>query len=352
MDTIEIDGGVFNYDQLDLRLRFFIEGLEKNPPVVRQSELNPISYRNIPHGSYTLRLQILDPENQISQEISCPVVKDARMWENTYYHIYLLVVMTWMVIFATWVVLSLWQTSRRKRELEVMSRQLEEQVQAQTSQILAQSQKMMDMQQHTIEGMATLIESRDGSTGCHVRNTGVYAHMLAERMFLTGMYPNEIDAEFVDMMGRMAPLHDVGKIKVSDLILNKPGRLTDEEFAIMKSHAASGGEIIAQILGEADPKTLKMAQDIATYHHERWDGRGYPTGKKGTEIPLCARIMAVADVFDALSAKRIYKEAMTVDQTLEEMVKNEGTQFEADIVEVLVELKDDIQACMDEQSRS
>ena len=206
--------------------------------------------------------------------------------------------------------------------------------------LFRQARKLVNMQQHTIEGMATLIEGRDGSTGAHVRNTGVYARMIAEEMYHRGMYPKEIDSEFVDMIGRMAPLHDVGKIKISDTILNKPGRFTPEEYAVMKTHAALGGEIIRDIMKkDLEPEMLEMAVNIATYHHERWDGNGYPTGKKGTEIPLCARIMAAADVFDALSSKRVYKPEMDIDQVFHEMEINKDKQFQKEIVDVVIDLR-------------
>ena len=200
------------------------------------------------------------------------------------------------------------------------------------------------MQQHTIEGIATLIESRDGSTGSHVRNTGVYASMLAQEMFLRKMYPQDITIDFVEMIGLIAPLHDVGKIKISDTILNKPGKFTAEEYEIMKTHAELGGEIIGDILrDDLNPKLLKMAQNIATYHHERWDGKGYPKGLKGEEIPIAARIMSVADVFDALSSERVYKEKMNIDEVLFEMRQSEGKQFQKEIVEVFISLRNDIE---------
>ena len=213
------------------------------------------------------------------------------------------------------------------------------------AELVMRARKRVKVQQQTIEGMATLIESRDGSTGAHVRNTGVYARMIAQEMYNQGMYPKEINSEFVDMIGIMAPLHDVGKIKISDTILNKPGRFTPEEYEIMKTHAPMGGEIIRSIMSrELEPKMLDMAVNIATYHHERWDGHGYPSGLKGTEIPLCARIMAAADVFDALSSKRVYKPAMEIDQVFQEMVINGDKQFQKEIVDVVVSLRPQLEA--------
>ena len=211
--------------------------------------------------------------------------------------------------------------------------------------LIIQARKTEKMQQQTIEGMATLIEGRDGSTGAHVRNTGVYARMIAEEMYHRHMYPNELTGEFVEMIGIMAPLHDVGKIEISDTILNKPGKFTPEEYEIMKTHAALGGQIIGRIMqGSLEPDMLQMAMDIATHHHERWDGTGYPDGLKGTEIPLCARIMAAADVFDALSSKRVYKPEMDIDQVFHEMVINENKQFQKEIVEVVLSLRPRLEA--------
>ena len=169
--------------------------------------------------------------------------------------------------------------------------------------------------------------------------------MIAEEMYRLHMYPREIDYEFVDMIGMMAPLHDVGKIEISDTILNKPGKFTPEEYEIMKTHAALGGKIIGRIMqGSLEPEMLQMAIDIATHHHERWDGTGYPDGLKGTEIPLCARIMAAADVFDALSSKRVYKPEMDIDQVFHEMVINENKQFQKEIVEVVLSLRPQLEA--------
>ena len=221
------------------------------------------------------------------------------------------------------------------------------------SKVITQARKVTNMQRHTIEGMATLIESRDGITGAHVRNTGVYAKMLAKEMYKQGQYPNEIDRSFVNQIGWMAQLHDVGKIKISDTILNKPGKFTPEEYEIMKTHTTLGGEIIQQIMSEdMDPEIVQMAFNIATYHHERWDGKGYPTGKKGTEIPLCARIMAVADVFDAMSSKRVYKPEMAIDDVFAELEANENKQFQKEIVEVAIAIRPQLEEYLNKNRES
>ena len=130
---------------------------------------------------------------------------------------------------------------------------------------------------------------------------------------------------------------------VSDTILNKPGRLTDEEFAVMKSHTTAGNQIIASAMSlVSDSGYLKEAKNLATYHHERWDGKGYPSGKAGEEIPLSARVMAVADVFDALISKRSYKEPFTFEKSMEIIKEGAGTQFDPQIAEIFIEAEDEV----------
>ena len=166
------------------------------------------------------------------------------------------------------------------------------------------------------------------------------------------MDEDEIDLEYIENICNAASLHDVGKIKIPDTILNKPGRFTPEEYEIMKTHSAIGGEIVAGILGkEADPKLLQISRDIATYHHEKWNGGGYPDGLSGKEIPLCARIMAVADVFDALVSKRVYKEGMPSQDAFDILEKDSGTHFDPDLVQVFFAIREDVETYLKTQNR-
>ena len=140
-------------------------------------------------------------------------------------------------------------------------------------------------------------------------------------------------------------MHDIGKIIISDTILNKPGKLTPEEFEIMKTHASAGAKIVYEILGGIENiKYVEIASDIAHFHHEKWNGKGYPEGKKEKEIPLCARIMAVADVFDALISERCYKKAMSYEDAFNLIQNESGEHFDPQIVELFMELKDEILA--------
>lgn len=228
-------------------------------------------------------------------------------------------------------------------ELKAYQLTLEERVLEQTQKIQKQATEMIKMQEDVIEGMATLIESRDMNTGEHVKNTKHYVYMIANYMYENGIHKELVDGEFVDKISNAAALHDVGKIKISDLILNKPGRLTAEEFEVMKTHSVLGSEMVHNILGEhADEKLLHIATDMAKYHHEKWDGSGYPEGRKGEEIPLAARIMAVADVFDALISKRVYKDSMNVDEAYAILNKDAGTHFDPQVVEVFNIFREEI----------
>ena len=207
--------------------------------------------------------------------------------------------------------------------------------------LVDKERKISSMQVHIISGLANLIESRDTETGEHVARTSAYVKALAEKCREEGVYSSIIDDHYITLLYTLAPMHDVGKILVSDKILRKPGRLTQEEFEEIKKHAALGGKVVRQILSEiTDEEYLSFASDIATYHHEKWNGMGYPMGLKGKEIPLCARIMAIADVFDALVSKRCYKDAMTMDEAFQTIEEESGTHFDPLLVEVFLKHKD------------
>ena len=203
--------------------------------------------------------------------------------------------------------------------------------------LVANQEKMSRMQEHTISGLANLIESRDTETGGHVSRTSLYVKEIAETARREGVYADRIDDHFISLLYTLAPMHDVGKIVVSDQILKKPGKLTPEEFELMKRHASAGGEVVRQILnGIADEEYIRFASDIAACHHERWDGAGYPRGLAGEAIPLCARIMAIADVFDALISERCYKKAMPFGEAVEVIRSESGSHFDPKLVEVFL----------------
>ncbi|MCR5078316.1 MAG: HD domain-containing protein [Bacilli bacterium] len=207
--------------------------------------------------------------------------------------------------------------------------------------LVKEQKRISDMQEHTISGLASLIESRDTETGGHIVRTSALVKMVAEQSVEEGLYKETLTPEFISRLCTLAPMHDVGKIVVSDQILKKPGKLTKEEFEAMKKHAAMGGKVVREILsGITDEDYLKFASDIATYHHERWDGTGYPSGLSQEAIPLSARIMAIADVYDALISKRCYKEAMTFTEAMKTMEEESGTHFDPKLIAVFLKNKE------------
>lgn len=194
-----------------------------------------------------------------------------------------------------------------------------------------------------ISGFSTLVENKDDSTGGHILRTKQYVEIILNQLQNEKKYRNIISRDFVKNMLNAAPMHDIGKISTPDVILQKPGKLTPEEYEIMKQHAPRGGEIIMETFSRLDnPEFLKTAYYVARYHHEKWNGNGYPEGLDGEKIPLCARIMAIADVFDAVSAKRCYRDAMPIDQCFQIIEKGRGTDFDPDLVDVFLDAKEEI----------
>ena len=211
-------------------------------------------------------------------------------------------------------------------------------VQQDIQQDLRNNQKRISsMQNHIISGLANLIENRDMETGGHITRTSHYVKLLATKACEEGIYQDQIDDHFISLMYTLAPMHDIGKIIISDKILKKPGKLTEEEYTVMKRHAAVGGDVVREVLGGiTDEEYLEFASDIATYHHEWWNGTGYPIGLKGEQIPLSSRIMAIADVYDALVSERCYKKPFTKEEALEIISSESGTHFDPKLVEVLI----------------
>ncbi len=197
--------------------------------------------------------------------------------------------------------------------------------------------RIQQMQDAVILDFASMVESRDKRTGGHIRRTSQIVEAVSRELLKDGLYEGELTPGLTRSMIKSAPLHDIGKIKVSDAILNKPGRLTDEEFAAMKHHTTDGKEILDEILvSTAETGYLREAVDMAYCHHEKWDGTGYPRGLKGEEIPLAARVMAVADVFDALISKRSYKEPFSFEQAVEIIKEGSGKHFDPRVVEAFL----------------
>lgn len=230
------------------------------------------------------------------------------------------------------------------------SKQLERNIDLEISK---REKQIIRMQSKTIEGMAELVESRDGETGLHVRNTAFYAELLAKKLAENGPYKKILTQDYISLIKRYAPLHDVGKIVISDTILLKPAKLTTDEFELMKTHTVEGGDIIDSILSDIEtPEHVQIAKNIAVYHHEKWDGTGYPFRIAGQDIPLCARIMSVADVFDALISKRCYKEAFSLEQAYDIIRNASGTQFDPVIVDAFFSEQQKIESYLKKTMRA
>lgn len=223
----------------------------------------------------------------------------------------------------------------RALELEDLRRSLEKQVDEKTAHI----QYIKDMM---VLGMAEMVESRDSNTGGHIKRTSevikVFSRKLKKNKHLQG-----IDEKLLLNIEKAAPMHDLGKIAISDAVLRKPEKYTEEEFNEMKRHSAEGAKIVENILrGVEDDEFVEIAKNIAHYHHEKWNGKGYPDGLSKTDIPVEARIMALADVFDALVSKRCYKEAFTYEKAFSIIEESLGEHFDPEIGLVFLDCKDEL----------
>jgi response regulator RpfG family c-di-GMP phosphodiesterase len=185
--------------------------------------------------------------------------------------------------------------------------------------------------------IAGLTESRDPETGAHLERTRNYCVLLAEKLSGQARFKDAITHPFIDGIFQVSPLHDVGKVAVPDAVLLKPARLDPAEFEVMKTHTTAGAAAFDKVLRQSDTEIFRMARRICLHHHERWDGGGYPARLAGEDIPLEARIMAFADVYDALLSKRVYKPAMSMELTREEIRKASGSQFDPFMAEVMLE---------------
>lgn len=186
----------------------------------------------------------------------------------------------------------------------------------------------------TIFALAKLAESRDPETGAHLERVRNYTRMLATDLHDRGCFPDELTPQFIRLIYATSPLHDIGKVSVPDHVLLKPGRLTDREFAIMKTHTSMGAETLNAALEQyPGAEFLRMARDIAVSHHERYDGDGYPEGLAGEDIPLSGRVMVLADVYDALVSKRVYKDAFGHDVARSIILDEKGTQFDPEVIQ-------------------
>ncbi len=227
--------------------------------------------------------------------------------------------------------------------LKVENEVLEKEVQRRTRESIQQMEELHSIQDVAFNAMVSLAETRDNETGNHIKRTQLYVKVLAEQLSLQPVYSEILTPKTIDLLYRSAPLHDIGKIGIPDGILLKKGRLSKEEFEIMKAHPTIGYEAInsAEEVNGTKMSFLRIAKEIAYSHHEKWDGTGYPQGLAGEDIPLSARLMAVADVYDALISKRVYKPAFTHLDAVSLIVGEKDKHFDPNLVDAFLEVENE-----------
>lgn len=235
----------------------------------------------------------------------------------------------------------------------VMKRRIETQIELATYQhtlehlVAEKVQEIEKMQDAMSSGFAELVESRDGVTGGHVKNTGIYFEAFINALKYEDDYKNDLTDSFIKNTIRSAPLHDIGKIGIDDCVLRKKGALDGGEREYMEKHSILGGQTFHKIRKKfPENEFLKTAEDMALYHHERWDGKGYPTGLKGEEIPFSARVMSIVDSYDALTSERPYKPPFSHEKSMAIIVEGKGTQFDPALVDQFVKHSDLMKECL------
>ena len=257
------------------------------------------------------------------------------------------------------VVMARVRTQLQLREAREVLRLRNVELEAEVARRMAESQRVQDV---SIYALARLAETRDPETGNHIRRTQEYVRLLARRLQSHPRFAGQLNEQSIELLAKSAPLHDIGKVGIPDHVLLKPGKLDPAEWAVMKTHAALGADAIEQAEhdGFADDDAaagqpvefLRIAKEIARWHHEMWDGHGYPDGLAGEAIPLSARLMALADVFDALISRRVYKEPMSFERARGVIEGGRGRHFDPDIVDAFLAGYDDFVAIAERFSDS
>ena len=308
-DSIEIVPEIINYSINNPYISLYMEGIDEHPNIMTQNELASVIYSNIAAGKYTFHISLLDSKGlNVIEENTYEIEKQYHIYDNWWFKVYAFFVMIMAIAWLTWYVTATIQNLRfEKQEKE-----------------LSHVREQIRMSNETILSIANAVEARDKQTGRHSLRVAVYSMLIAAEL--------GFDADELENIRQIGLLHDIGKIGVPDFILSKPKKLTEEEYNIMKTHVDIGGEILK------DFTHIKNVADGAKYHHERYDGKGYNTGLKGEEIPLTARIIGLADAFDAMTSNRVYRKAISMDHVIDELKKGKGTQFDPSLVDILLGL--------------
>lgn len=325
---IAINASVRSYALSDAKVRFFVEGLDSVPAVYDLDRVDPIQLTNFPHGRYTVRMQILDGAGEnILSEKTYVLEKEPQLWENAWFLVYLALVCMESMIFLTWTALSILNASRRKAELEKLREELEEKVAEQMKEIQERQKETESLFLQAVTALSEAVDAKDRYTSGHSKRVAVYARMLAARMGKSGEEQEEVYIAGL--------LHDVGKIRIPETVINKPDSLNAEEIELFKIHPVTGYHILKEISGS------RSIADGARFHHECYDGSGYPNGLKGEDIPEIARIIGVADAYDAMASNRSYRRALPQKVVRAEIEKGRGTQFDPAVADIMLRIIDE-----------
>ncbi len=312
VQKIEIFPEIINYSINVPYVSVYLEGFDEKPRVMLQSELSGVIYTGLPIGTYTFHLSVLDSKGQnVIVENTYTMIKDAEIYDHWWFVFYTVVVFAIAVAYLTWLVFR----TQVQKAMNLQKKELE----------LARTQ--LEMGNETVLTIARTVDAKDVNTSQHSARVAEYSVLIAEEL--------GFDEKSREQLKRAALLHDIGKIGIPDSILNKPDRLTDEEYDIMKSHVVKGGEILKSFT------LIEHVEEGALYHHERYDGKGYVHGLKGEEIPLNARIIGIADTFDAMTANRVYRKQLDIDYVIGELKRGSGTQFDPKLVDIMLRLIDE-----------
>ncbi len=325
---ITLQASVKNYALNAVQVRFYVKELNTHPEVIAYQDIEPIQISNLISGEYTICLEILANDGEtILQEQQYTISKKTQIWETSWYKVYLAVVCIELIIYTTWTVMIMVNLAKRKGELEKIRKELEAKVDSQMQEIMAQKGKTERMFLSMVVALSEAVDAKDRYTSGHSKRVAAYAEMLAERMGK--------DKDEQAQIYFAALLHDIGKIRIPEDIINKPGKLTADEYEMIKIHSVTGYHIL---------KGISEDMDIAIgakYHHERYDGKGYPNGLSGENIPEIARIIGVADAYDAMASSRSYREALPQHEVRSEIEKGRGTQFDPQIAEIMLQIMDE-----------
>lgn len=303
---------ILNYTMNDPYISYYLEGVDDEENIVLLSDLKEITYGNIKPGRYVFKLSVLDSSKEkVLESGSYVIIKETEMYQRWWFKLYVILVAAVMLIWVTWFI------TRSRIQKTVLKQKLE----------LEYAKKQIKMGNETILSIARTVDAKDSNTSEHSFRVSQYSVAIAKRY--------GFDEERCENIRQMALLHDIGKIGIPDAILNKPAKLDDEEYEIMKSHVVRGGEIL---------KDFTLIENVnvgALYHHERYDGKGYCAGLKGEEIPIEARIIGIADAFDAMTANRVYRKQLDLEYVIEELKRCRGSQFDPNLTDIMLTLIDE-----------